>query len=116
MTTALQIAIEDHLLSAGDWVSVDQICERFGIEERILRADGKRRPICRHFAISSSTRGFKHLAHTTASERIAYKHARKKSLIAHARALKEFDAALHNCLHGRPAVERLTGQTLLFQT
>jgi hypothetical protein len=107
--------IEIFLLLQGDWVSVEELCQRFAITERLLRADGKRRPLCGRFAISSSTKGLKHIRHATTEERITYKHARLKVLVANARALKEYDQALSNCLTGkRPAqVERHTGQGIL---
>ena len=50
----LATQIEVFLLLRGDWVSVEELCQRFAIPERLLRADGKRRPICGRFAISSS--------------------------------------------------------------
>jgi hypothetical protein len=111
----LALRVDLYLLNSGGWVSVDDICQHCSVPERLLRADGKRRPIFTRFAISSSSKGLKHLAHTTARERITYKHARKKVLVQYARALKEFDTAVHNCITGRPRIERHTGQALLFQ-
>ena len=106
--------IEQYLLAAGDWVSVDDVCRSCNIPERLLRADGHRRPIFSRFAISSSTRGLKHITHTTVRERLRYKHARLKVLIANRRALDEFAHALHSNLAGRnPTYERHTGQIIL---
>jgi hypothetical protein len=99
--TALATRIEIYLLTREHWVSVDDVCRDCGIAERLLRADGRRRPIFGRFAISSSTKGLKHMRHTTDRERIAYKHARKKVLIANARALKEYDTAIRECLTGK---------------
>jgi len=112
----LALEIEMFLLMRGDWISVVEICQRFGIEERLLRADGKRRPLCRHFAISSSTKGFKHLRFATVAERLQYKHARRRTAIAYLRALREYDAAVRNCLTGKfpDQIEALTGQQTLF--
>lgn len=119
LTETLATQIEMFLLVERDHVPVKRICERFGIHERILRADGKRRPLCHRFAISSSKNGengLKHIAHCTVRERLTYKHARRKVLVANARALKEYDAALHNCLTGKlpEQFERHTGQRTLF--
>ena len=115
MTSDLATRIEMFLLLRGDWVPVSEICQHFSIPERILRADGKRRPLCRHFAISSSTHGLKHISLATVKERIRAKHKPRKILIAAARAQRDYDLALHNCLTGkRPdQTERHTGQSLL---
>ena len=104
--------VEMFLLSRGGWVSVEDVCSACDIPERLLRADGKRRPIHTAFAISSSTKGIKHVSQTTARERIEYKHARLKVLIANRRALVEFTGAISNCLTGRrpDQIERHTGQ------
>lgn len=107
--------IELYLLDRPDWVPVREICEHFEIEERILRADGHRRPLCRTFAISCSTRGLKHLRYSSPRERIAYKHARLKVGIAYFRAVREFDEAIGLQVTGNPAFEALTGQRLLFK-
>ena len=104
--------IEALLLSRAGWVAVEDVCSACEVPERLLRADGRRRPIFARFAISSSTHGLKHLSLTTAPERIRYKHSRLKVLIANRRALDEFNQAVHACLTGkRPnLVERHTGQ------
>jgi len=114
--TDLATRIEIYLNLCEDWVSVETICRECGVTERILRADGKRRPIYGRFAISSSIKGLKHIRHTTVSERLTYKHARKKVIVAHARALKEFTLALHDALTGKHPQQHeiLTGQGTLF--
>lgn len=112
----LATRLEIYLLTMARWVSVEEIETACSIPARLMRADGKRRPLYGRFAISSSTKGVKHLSFTNAQERIEYKHARKKVLVANARALRDFDSAIANCLIGKhPAqVERLTGQQTLF--
>jgi hypothetical protein len=104
------------LLCRGGWVSVEDVCAACDVPERLLRADGKRRPIHTTFAISSSTKGIKHVSQTTVRERIEYKHARLKVLIANRRALDEFTSALANCLTGKfpDQRERFTQQATLF--
>lgn len=110
--TDLQTQIEAFLLTEDRWFSVAEICERFRFPERLLRADGRRRPLCGRFAISSSTKGLKHISFATVPERLDYKHARRKVLVANARALKEYALAVNNCLTGRKPTlqERHTGQ------
>lgn len=110
-----QTDIEIYLLAAKSWVSVEQLCRECHITERLLRADGRRRPIYSRFAISSSTHGLKHITYTTPAERIKYKHSRQKVLIQNARALRDFNQALSNCLTGKPQLERHTGQQTLFR-
>ncbi|CAN5356173.1 hypothetical protein BH09VER1_BH09VER1_28770 [soil metagenome] len=117
-TADLATRIEMFLLMRGDWVPVAEICREFDIPERMLRADGHRRPLCRHFAISSSKggeNGLKHLSLCTVRERITYKNNRRKRLIAEARALQEYGIASHNCLTGKKPlqIERHTGQGIL---
>jgi hypothetical protein len=111
--------IEQYLLTKGTWVPVFEIAQRFEINERLLRADKERRPICAGYAISSTRgghHGIKHLKCCTIAERLAYKHNRWKRLIAEKRAIREYEHAVHNCLTGkRPElIERHTGQLVFF--
>ncbi len=104
--------IEAFLQARADWVSVEEVCAACNVPQRLLRRDKRRKPIFSGFAISSSTKGIKHLDFATRPERITYKHARLKVLIANRRALDEFNQAVHACLTGRRPnqVERHTGQ------
>ena len=108
--------IEALLLDRAAWVAVEDICTACQVPERLLRAQGKRRPIFSAFAISSFTRGIKHLRFTTPDERIRYKHSRLKVLIANRRALDEYHRACTNCLTGKfpDQRERFTHQATLF--
>lgn len=112
----LAILIESFLLTAKRWFSVTEICRTCSCPERLLRADGKRRPIYRKFAISSSTKGLKRLSFTNVAERIQYKHARLKVLISNRRALDDFAEASRNCLTGKfpRQEERFSRQATLF--
>lgn len=117
MTDDVKARIESYLLSAGDWVPVALIVERFQIDERDLRASGRRPGPLSHCAIFSS-RGIKHLTHSTLQERIQCRNRIRRELISRARRLKWFEAGIHRCLATpitTPAVEKHTGQTLLFQ-
>lgn len=106
--------ISDYLLTRADWVPVEEICTRFGINERLLRAHGRRPSLISGFAISSSTRGIKHIHHTTVNERLHYKHSRIKRLIAERRALKEHDLAVARCLTRNPVLmEKPTHQLVM---
>lgn len=119
MTRAdLVYQLEAFLLLQGTWVPMSEICQRFGVEERSLRATATRRAVFANFAISSSTpgqNGLKHMSFTTVAERLAYKHNRRRRLVAEVRALRDYETALHNCLTGQRAaqIERHTGQSLL---
>jgi len=112
----LAIRIESFLLTAKRWFSTAEICRACGCQERLLRADGKRRPIFRKFAISSSAKGLKHLNFTTVTERLTYKHARLKVLISNRRALDDLAEATRCCLTGKfpDQRERFTQQATLF--
>lgn len=115
----LATRIEMFLLTRREWVPVEEICRHFQIPERLLRADGRRRPLCRHFAISSARggkNGFKHLSLCDVAERLEYKHNRLKRLVAERRALDEYATAITNCLTGKHPhqEERFTGQQTLF--
>lgn len=112
----LATEIEIFLLASHEWVAVSEICRQFGITERMLRADGSRRPLLEKFAESSThngRNGFKHIAHTTVAERLEYKHNRLKRLVAERRAISAYNHALENCLTGDPRQERHSGQTIL---
>lgn len=103
MDLDLPIHLEEYLLQRPRWVPIAEICEAFGIDERALRAHGRKRPLLHHCAISSAKpgeNGLKHIRHTTVAERLAYKHQRKRVLIASARALKDLNAAIAHALSG----------------
>lgn len=107
--------IEQHLLAQADWVSVADLCQRFSIDQRDLRAKGHRKPhLLKPFAISHSVKGYKHIARATIAERLQYKHACRKNLLAYVRADRQYRAALRNCTTRRPIPqERHTGQLLI---
>lgn len=108
--------VEAYLLHRADWVPVEDVCTACEIPERLLRADGRRRPITSRFAISSSTRGLKHLRHATVAERLAYKHSRWKVLISYRRALDDYRHAVAATLHptATPPREIHSGQLVFF--
>jgi hypothetical protein len=104
MNVSLVIQIEDFLLANPRWVPVRELEERFGIDERILRAQGRRRPLLAHCAISNAepgNNGYKHIRHTTVRERLRAKHACRRRIIAGARADKDLKRAVAHALDGR---------------
>jgi hypothetical protein len=114
----LATQLEMHLLCKGGWVPVAEICAHLGINERDLRATGRKRAIFARFAISNSApgrNGLKHISLCSVAERLAYKHNRLRRLVAETRALRDYDLAVTNCLTGkrRQEFERHTGQSLL---
>jgi hypothetical protein len=59
--------IEQFLLENRRWVKADELCARFGIRERQLRAYDGRPGQCSEFAISGD-KGFKHVQHASEEE------------------------------------------------
>lgn len=106
--------IELWLLTQSDWVSAATICERFGVRERLLRADRDRQGLLSEFAICSD-RGFKHIRNASDPE---YRQAHER-ILAHlkheARRLRSWRLRRQRERVGlRPIqFEKFTGQALL---
>ena len=117
MKPGLSTEIEGYLLDARRWVPAAELCERFEVPERGLRALGDQPGLCSLFAISGD-QGFKHVAHATDQEfDRAYARLRSHGLaeLVRARRLKRRRAELHAKVTRPPAVvEKTTGQVLLF--
>jgi len=64
-------AIEFFLLRRADWVSAQEICRAFQVDERELRATKEIPGLCSAFAISGN-RGFRHIETCTADEWTAF--------------------------------------------
>lgn len=113
----LAAQIETFLLANPRWVPVDEICARFDVNERQLRAVGGRPPMHAAFAISSPApghHGLKHIRHATITERLAHKHRCKRNLIAYARAVKAYNLALAHAIDRRaPMPTDATGHGVL---
>ncbi len=72
--------VEDYLLGAARWVSATELCARFGVDQRALRADHGRPGLCTDFAISGNE-GYRHVATATADEvEEFYRRGRKHSI------------------------------------
>lgn len=67
MDPTLQAAIESFLLSRRDWVTAGEICARFEIRERALRAYKGVPGLCTEIAISGD-KGYRHIATCTPAE------------------------------------------------
>ncbi|MDD5679563.1 MAG: hypothetical protein PHW60_16460 [Kiritimatiellae bacterium] len=73
--------IEAYLLERRDWVKSRELCERFGVSDRQLRAIDDRPGLCSRIAISG-TKGFKHLSLATPKEeQDHYARQRKHSIM-----------------------------------
>lgn len=107
--------IERFLLERGDWVKADEICARFGVDERRLRQMYDRPGLCTAFAISLSNQGFKHVALATTEEWLHAKHAAKREAIARLRRIKTWQANRRSTatICKRLLIEIDTGQILL---
>ena len=108
--------IEAFLLESQTWVPVRQICERFGINQRSMRALDDKPPLCAGFSISNSKRGLKHIAFATREEALhAYRARRKHGIgecISARLMLKSWEREVSR-LKSPPPMTR-DGQTLLF--
>lgn len=86
--------IETYLLRHEGWVSAEALCEKFDLDERLLRAVGLRPGLCSGFAISGQ-KGYRHALCATPGEWEAFAarltaHADgEKSHVATLRALRD---------------------------
>lgn len=105
--------IEAYLLARAAWVPARELCERFGVRERELRALDERPGLCSTIAISGN-KGFKHIALATTDEwRRHYARERKHSIMALVN-LRQKRRLRERVLSRRvPPTERDTGQYLL---
>ncbi|MFA7256924.1 MAG: hypothetical protein WC047_05060 [Kiritimatiellales bacterium] len=74
--------IESYLLERGEWVKSRELCERFGVTERQLRAIDDRPGLCTMIAIGGN-KGFKHISLATPAEwEDHYARERKHNIMA----------------------------------
>ena len=78
-TSVKQISnqVEQLLIERGDWVSTGEICQKFNVDERQLRAKNDEPGKCTLIAISSN-KGYKHVAIATTAEWTAHYHRERK--------------------------------------
>jgi len=109
--------IEDYLLARHDWVSVAEICDRFGLRERVLRQLGSRAGLITKCAISHPRLGVKHVANATTAEYLHAKHAMRRHAISELRRGAAWDRRRREVSRTltRPPVtiERDTGQLIM---
>ena len=109
--------IERHLLDRGEWVPARELCRRFGLTERQLRAVGDTPGLCEAFAISIPGHGYKHIRLATTAEFIHAKHYEKRRAIQRFRRVRVWDHARRQAIRSvrNPcfAFERDTGQGVL---
>jgi hypothetical protein len=115
----LAAQIEIYLLSVGTWVPTAELCERFGIKERLLRQDGRRAGLLDTFAVSSTRggeSGFIHHRHLETAAWLPIKHRLRRHAVSELRKLRAWTQARARCLTGkRPElIERHTGQLVFF--
>lgn len=89
---------EEYLLDRGGWVPVADICRRFGVTERMLRADaarprGQRDGLLDHCALATE-HGLLHVAHSTAADRIRAKRRLRRHWLAEIRRDRALRAAI----------------------
>jgi hypothetical protein len=110
--------IELYLLDRADWVPTREICERFGVRDRQLRRDGKRKGLIDHCAVSSTNNGengFIHHRFLPTEDYLPIKHGRLKHAISEIRKVRDWDSGRLRVKTGKPPAqyETLTGQSLL---
>ncbi len=110
--------IELYLIDRGCWVPSSEICDRFGVRERLLRRDGRRKGLLVRFAMSSTNNGengFIHHRFLGTRDYLRIKHGRMRHAIAEIRTVRDAEFGRRNCLIGRPPnrYETHTGQGLL---
>ncbi len=114
MTSDMTLAahIESYLLSRATWVPARELCERFGVRERELRALDDRPGLCSQIAISGN-KGFKHIALATTDEwQRHYARERKHSIMALVNLRQRRRHRERILSTRRPLAERDTGQFL----
>lgn len=106
--------IEAFLVSQHRWVKSDELCQRFGIRERALRAIDGKPGLCSEFAISGD-KGFKHVKHATDDEfRRADQRSRKHAIgeFVSARLRRRYRQRLLS-VRPPPIHEATTGQVVM---
>lgn len=116
--TDLALQIDTWLRTQHRWVPADEICERFGLRKRLLRADGDRDGLLDDFAVSSTAgdaHGFKHVRLLTTTEWIKAKRKMRLHGVREIRKTIKWDRARYRERTNVPIpMELATGQTLLF--
>lgn len=107
--------IEQYLLTAGGWVSSEDLCRYFGLkDDRPFRQVGDRQGLCSRFAISGN-KGFKHVSLATTAEWLRFKHRVRKHGISELVRVRDLDKRRHDTTRRYRArkFERDSGQGVM---
>ena len=110
-------SIEAYLIAQRTWVKAAEICSRFEVTERQLRAVGDRPGLCSEYAISGD-KGFKHVQYATTAEYLRFKHRLRRHGIAELIRVRKLDQRRSNVtrtIRKTFTFEADTGQGMLFQ-
>ncbi len=114
MSDPLAAQIEQFLLDRGDWVPVSEICQRFALPERRLRALGDRDGLLDHCAISDSKRGLIHIGLVNSRDYRSISGRLLRHGVREIRKVRNWRAARHRQRRGIPPMQyTLEGQALL---
>jgi len=107
--------IEVYLLERGTWVPARELEERFGVDQRKLRAQSGNPGLCSVFAISSSAHGYKHVRCATDEEFLEAHKTDRKTVASRFITLRQRANYRKNCLTGdrQHAFEVHSGQGFL---
>jgi len=109
MSSDLATQIEIHLLTLGTWVPTADLCARYGIKERALRAAGRRPGLIDHFAVSSTrngTHGYIHHRYLPTADWLPIKHRLLSHALAEIRKARTWAKSRHNIQITNPSPER----------
>lgn len=114
----LATQIEIHLLTIGTWVPTTELCDRYGINQRALRAVGRRPGLLDHFAVSSTRQGthsYIHHRYLPTKDWLPIKHRLLSHALAEIRKARLWTKSRHNILTGpqKSLKEYHTHQALL---
>ncbi len=111
--TPLAADMELWLLTQRRWVSGREICARFGVPERRLRAVGGKPGLLTVCAISHSVHGFKHVRNATDREFDECDRRDRRHNISSYISLRARRAYRREQLTGKPREEKFSGQLIL---
>lgn len=109
--------IEAFLVEQGGWVASRTICERFGLNERELRAKGREAGLLDGFAVSSTRQGehgFCHHRYVSREEFIRAKHRLKRHALAEIRKVRLWEHGRQRCLATPAPAQDPDGQLVMF--
>jgi len=113
MDTDLSIRIEVWLLTQTRWVTADELCQRFEVNERALRGHNEIPGLVTEFTVSGD-RGYLHVRYASKNQLDRFAARLRANGIGQLKRVKRIRAAwVAARTGGSPPVELHTGQTLL---